>query len=57
MTRTGRPPAAGVTRRERIEIRASEAERAELEAAARDAGQTLSDWLRQVGLAAARRLA
>lgn len=49
----GRPPAAGVPRRERIEVRVTEAEKAELVGSLAE-GETLSDRLRNAGLEAAR---
>lgn len=48
-----RPPSAGVPRRERIEVRVTEAEKAELVGGLND-GQTLSDLLRVNALAAVR---
>jgi len=53
MSRTGRPPAVGQTRSLRIEVRVSEAEKAEL-LGALGQGQTLSDLLRDKALAAVR---
>lgn len=55
MTRTGRPPVAGVPRTERLDLRATEAEKAELVAAADVAGQSLNDYLITAGLERARR--
>ena len=54
MPRTGRPLAAGTPRTERIHVLASEAERAELEAAARAADMPLGEYLRETGLQRAR---
>lgn len=48
--RLGRPPKSGAPRSERIPLRATEAEKAELTAAAADAGQSLNDYLIFAGL-------
>lgn len=49
-----RTPDTGQPRIHMLRIRASEAERAELEEAARAAGKSLSDYLREAGLLVAR---
>lgn len=49
-----RTPDAGTPRTERIEVRATEAERAEIDAACAAAGRTRSDVLRELGLEWAR---
>jgi hypothetical protein len=51
----GRPTKAGANRRESIALRATEAEKAELVAAASAAGQSLSDFLIEAGLQRARK--
>jgi len=50
----GRPTKAGANRSEAIALRATEAEKAELVAAASAAGQSLSDFLIEAGLQRAR---
>jgi hypothetical protein len=51
----GRPTKAGANRIESIALRATEAEKAELVAAASAAGQSLSDFLIEAGLQRARK--
>ena len=53
MTRSGRPPVTGQTRKHRIEVRVSEQEKAEL-LGALGTDQTLSDLLRDSALTAVR---
>jgi uncharacterized protein (DUF1778 family) len=56
VARTGRPKLpAGKRKAGRIELRVTEAERQAMEAAAERAGKTLSDWLRDTAVKAARR--
>lgn len=51
----GRPPEAGVARSARLEVRVTEEERAQIEAAARASGQPTQPWARSLLLEAAER--